>query len=162
MANLITHETVMAGRLLNAGHADAKDWFADLWQHSTIRRLSCADRAPRRGRGRTDGPQMGRVWQVDAADCATLEEAIERLNVPAVLTAEEAAFLERVPADWTEFRGFMEPMKGQDFGPDQSAYGLVHMLRHKGMVEVERREAEKASFIRRVPADLAQGEVAGG
>ena len=160
MAETITHDTVMAGRLLNASHADAKDWFADLWQHSTIRRLSCADRAPRRGRGRTDGPQMGRVWQVDAADCATLEEAIERLNVTAVFTEEEAAFLERVPADWTEFRGFMEPMKGEGFGPDQSAHGLIHMLRHKGVVEVERREAEKASFIRRVPADLAQGEEA--
>lgn len=162
MAETITLDTVMAGRLLNAGHADAKDWFADLWRHSTIRRLSCADRAPRRGRGRTDGPQMGRVWQVDAADCATLEEAIERLNVPAVLTEDEAAFLERVPADWTEFRGFMEPMKGEQFGAGESAHGLVHMLRHKGMVEVERREAEKASFIRRVPADLAQGEVARG
>lgn len=162
MADLITRDTVMAGRLLNAGHADAKDWFADLWQHSTIRRLSCADRAPRRGRGRTDGPQMGRVWQVDAADCATFEEAIERLNVPAVLTKAEAAFLERVPADWTEFRGFMAPMKGEEFEAGESAHGLVHMLRHKGMVEVERREAEKASFIRRVPADLVQGEVARG
>jgi len=159
MAEPITRDTVMAGRLLNAGHADAKDRFADLWQHSTIRRLSCADRASRRGRERNDGPQMGRVWQVDGVDCASLEEAIERLNVPAVLTEAEAAFLERVPADWTEFRGFLEPMKGEEFGPDQSAYGMVYMLRCKGMVEVERRESEKASFIRRVPAPVEKGEV---
>ncbi|XYD08865.1 hypothetical protein R1A27_28655 [Methylobacterium sp. NMS12] len=150
MAEPITMETLQAGRLQHAGHGDAKDWFADFWQHTTIRRLSVADRAPRRGRV-PKSPAMGRIWQVDGADCASLDEAIKRLNVPPVLTAAEGGFLERVPAEWTEFRGFLALMKGEEFGPDCSAYGMVHALQHKGLVEVERWEDKKASFIRRVP-----------
>lgn len=153
----ITREMIEAGRLLYAGHADAKDWSADLWKHSTLRRLSVADRVPR-GYRTPSSPAMGRIWQVDGADCASLEEAVGRLNAPPVLTEAEAAFLETVPADWTEFRGFMAPMKGQEFAPNCSAHGMVHMLRHKGMIEVERREAQRESFIRRVPeAALATG-----
>lgn len=104
---------------------------------------------------------MGRIWQVDGIDCASLEEAIERLNEPPVLTEAEGAFLERVPDVWTEFRSFMAPMKGQEFGPDCSAHSMVHVLRHKGLVEVKRWEDEKTSFIRRVPAtDAPAGGIA--
>lgn len=151
MSEPITMETVQAGNLRHAGHGDAKEWFADFWQHSTIRRLSVADRCPRRGY-HPKAPAMGRIWQVDGADCASLEEAIERLNVPPVLTKAEADFRERVPAVWTEFRSFMAPLKDQEFAPNCSAHGMVHVLRHKGLVEVKRWEEEKTSFIRRVPA----------
>lgn len=147
-AAVITMDSVLSGRLRENGHGDAKDWFATFWQHTAIPRLSAMDKHPRRGRG---GASV-RIWKVDGDECASLEEAVERLNVPAALCEDERAFLDMVPAEWTGLHDWLRPMKGQEFKPHSSAYGMVHMLRHKGFVETERRGEGRIPCIRRVPA----------
>lgn len=142
----ITRDTVMAGRLKDAGHADGRDWYATLWQHTTIARLSAIDRHPRRGRG----GKSARIWEVDGVACESLEQAIERLNVPPVFTDGEREMLALIPEEWVELRG-LRIQAAEELG--RVAGADIIMLRHKGAVENElrRENGRLVPWVRRTP-----------
>lgn len=145
----ITHDTVMAGRLRDAGHANyGKLGGATIWQHTTIPRLSAVDKPLDRAEAKKVGASRIRVWSVDGAACASLEEAIEQLNVPPVITAEEAEVLGRIPDEWIQLLPFREQV-GDELGRQVGITILT--LRQKGIVENELRPAEprREPWIRR-------------
>lgn len=147
MAGPITLDTVTAGRLRDAGHADAQDWFGVLYQHTTIPRLSAMDKLPRRGRRLPSE----RIWYVDGLPCASLDEAVAWLNVPAVFKDEEREVLARIPAEWTALHEFRVRL-GDELGRPVGA--TILMLRQKGAVENELRPGEdrrSVAWVRRVP-----------
>ena len=154
--NPITVETVMAGRLRDCGHADATDWFATLYQHTTIPRLQAMDKHPRR-RGSV---KSERIWQVDGVSCASLNEAIDRLAVPPVITAAEQEILGCMPTEWTELHNFRTAL-GERLG---RKVGIeILMLRQKGLVENELRRGEQRSvpWVRRSPAAITSAPQSG-
>ncbi|CAB4953358.1 unannotated protein [freshwater metagenome] len=144
---VVTLETVMAGRLRENGHGDAKDWFSVLYQHTTIPRLQAMDKFPRRGRT----VPSERVWSVDGLPCASLDEAVERLNIPAVLTDEEREVLDRVPVEWTLLVPFRKAI-GEELGRQIGT--TILMLRQKGAIENELRPGpeRRQPWLRRAPS----------
>ena len=158
----ITHETVIAGRLRDAGHLNyGKRGGGTIWQHTTIPRLSAIDR-PTLSEEETKrlGVSRLREWSVDGGKAGSLEDAIAALNVPPVLTDEEREVLERVPAEWVELHGFRTGL-GDELGRQ---VGLTIMtLRQKGAVENEMRPGpdRRQPWIRRAP-DAAPSQQDGG
>ena len=151
----ITLDTIRAGALRENGHANfGAGGSGYLLQHTTIPRLSAMDRYYRGKAAKEAGTSAARLWYVDGAEVASLDEAVERLAVPPVLTDAERTVLAKVPADWTELHAFLDAI-APEIAPPSSAYEVMFGLRHKGAVEVERREAVKRSFVRRAPEPAA-------
>ncbi|GJE77771.1 hypothetical protein [Methylorubrum suomiense] len=160
----ITRDTVMAGGLRDAGHLNyGKRGGGTIWQHTTIPRLSAIDR-PTLSDEETKrlGVSRLREWSVDGGKAGSLDEAIVALNVPPVLTGEEAEILERIPAEWIELHDFRTRV-GAELGRQ---IGLTIMtLRQKGAVENEMRPGpdRRQPWIRRAPdAAFTQAEAARG
>ena len=101
MADPITIETVVAGRLRDAGHLNyGKRGGGTIWQHTTIPRLSAIDRPTlNEEETRRLGVSRLREWSVDGGKAGSLEDAIAALNVPPVFTDEEREVLARVPVE---------------------------------------------------------------
>ena len=150
MAEPITMETVLAGRLREAGHLNyGKRGGGTIWQHTTIRRLKAIDRpALTDGERLTVGGRGLREWCVDGGKGGSLEDAIAALNVPAVLTEGEAEVLVHVPADWVRLHDFRTELR-QTLGR-QVAINLM-LCGDKGFVETDMRqgEARREPWIRR-------------
>ena len=167
MAETITHDTVMAGRLRENGHANyGKRGGGTIWQHTTIPRLSAVDR-PTLNDEETKrlGVSRLREWSVDGGRAGSLEDAIAALNVPAVLTPEEAEILAFVPEEWVQlvpFRHDIGERLGRKIGIE------IMRLRQKGAIENELRpgsERRGEPWIRKAPGvalEVAQGEAARG
>lgn len=156
----ITRDTVMAGRLRDAGHANyGKLGGATIWQHTTIPRLSAVDQPLDRTEAKKVGACRIRGWLVDGAACASLEEAIEQLNVPPVVAAEGAEVLVRRPDACFQPPLFREQAR-DELG--RQAGITILMLRQKGDIENELRSPEPSCepWIRRkLSAALATQEV---
>jgi hypothetical protein len=153
MAEPITLDTVRAGKLRDAGHLNyGKRGGGTIWQHTTIPRLSAIDR-PTLNDEETKrlGVSRLREWSVDGGRAGSLEDAIAALNLPAVLTDEEAEVLARIPAEWVELHDFRTRL-GEELGRQIGT--TILMLRQKGFVENELRPAEPRSkpWIRRTPS----------
>ena len=156
MADPITIETVVAGRLRDAGHLNyGKRGGGTIWQHTTIPRLSAIDRPTLNDEEtRRLGVSRLREWSVDGGKAGSLEDAIAALNVPPVFTDEEREVLERVPAEWVKLHEFRTGL-AEELGRQ---VGLTIMtLRQKGAVENELRPGpdRRQPWIRRAP-DAAQ------
>ncbi|MDH2313388.1 hypothetical protein [Methylobacterium brachiatum] len=107
MGEPITMETVRAGGLREAGHLNyGKHGGGTIWQHTTIRRLKAIDRPALTDEERRKHRGGLREWSVDGARATSLEDAIAALNVPTVLTEEEAEVLAHVPSDWVRLHDF--------------------------------------------------------
>ncbi|MFG7486340.1 hypothetical protein [Methylorubrum rhodesianum] len=154
MADPITIETVIAGRLRDAGHLNyGRRGGGTIWQHTTIPRLSAIDR-PTLSDEETKrlGVSRLREWSVDGGKSGSLEDAIAALNVPPVFTDEEREVLERVPAEWVELHEFRTGL-AEELGRQ---VGLTIMtLRQKGAVENELRPGpdRRQPWIRRAPIE---------
>lgn len=161
-ASAITLETVMAGRLRDAGHLNyGKRGGGTIWQHTTIPRLSAIDR-PTLNDEETKRLSVSRLreWSVDGGKAGSLEDAIAALNVPPVLADEEAEVLALVPEEWTKLVPFRRDL-GERLGRQIGV--TILMLRQKGFVQNELRPAEPRSepWIRReplLPANESQKE----
>lgn len=154
MAEPITLETIRAGQLRDAGHLNyGKRGGGTIWQHTTIPRLSAIDR-PTLNDEETKrlGCSRLREWSVDGGRAGSLEDAIAALNVPPVLTDEEAEVLDRIPAEWVELHDFRTRL-GEELGRQIGTTILT--LRQKGFIENERRRSEPRPepFIRRAPVE---------
>ncbi|OAH30799.1 hypothetical protein AX289_15450 [Methylorubrum populi] len=155
----ITHETVIAGRLRDAGHLNyGKRGGGTIWQHTTIPRLSAIDR-PTLSDEETKrlGVSRLRDWSVDGGKAGSLEDAIAALNVPPVFTDEERAVLARVPTEWVELHEFRTGL-AEELGRQ---VGLTIMtLRQKGAVENELRPGpdRRQPWIRRASVAAPQQE----
>ena len=167
MAETITLDTIMAGHLRDAGHLNyGKRGGGTIWQHTTIPRLQAIDR-PTLNDEETKrlGVSRLREWSVDGGRAGSLEDAIAALNVPAVLTPEQAEVLGFVPEDWVQlvpFRHEVSERLGRKVGIE------IMLLLQKGAIENELRpgpERRGEPWIRRAPgASLAveQAEAARG
>lgn len=113
--------------------ADARNWrmreaahynggaafFAYLHRCIEQPRLARFDRYDRKTRSVTS------TWRTDGQDAQSLADAIQRLNVPPVFTAEELAFLAKAPVDYET-----ERRKDVD-------YLIADAVRNKGAIEYE-------------------------
>ena len=155
----ITRDTVMAGRLRDAGHLNyGRRGGGTIWQHTTIPRLSAIDR-PTLNDEETKrlGVSRLREWSVDGGRAGSLEDAIAALNVPAVLTEDEAEILAFVPEEWTKLVPFRRDL-GEKLGREDVGTTIL-MLRQKGFIQNELRPGPERHepWIRRAPdAALAQ------
>lgn len=149
----ITRDTVMAGRLRDAGHLNyGRRGGGTIWQHTTIPRLSAIDR-PTLNDEETKrlGASRLREWSVDGGRAGSLEDAIAALNLPAVLTDEEAEVLAFVPEEWAKLvpfrRDLGEMLRREDVGT------TLLMLRQKGFIQNELRPGpeRREPWIRRAP-----------
>jgi hypothetical protein len=149
MADLITLDTVLAGRLREAGHLNyGTRGGGTIWQHTTIRRLKAIDRPALTDEERRERRGGLRQWSVDGGHAGSLEDAIAALNVPAVLTVGEAEVLAHVPADWVrlhDFRTALSGTLGRQVGIDLMLCG------DKGFTETDMRtgETRREPWIRR-------------
>lgn len=118
----ITVEDLKGLRLRHQAHLDGprgpKGWFGDVRQCIEHPRLSRFDKCHRATR------KVEVIWQVDWQPCASLEEAVAKLNEAPVLTDAEKAALERVTDDWQDLR------KGGGIND-------LIMLGYKGLIEWE-------------------------
>lgn len=135
-------ETVQAGQLRNAGHLNyGKLGGGTIWQHTTIRRLKAIDRpALTDEERRAIGGRGLREWSVDGGKAGSLDDAIAALDVPAVLTEDEAEVLSHVPADWVrlhDFRAALATTLGRQVGIDLMLCG------DKGLIETEMRPGKE-------------------
>ncbi|MCJ2112937.1 hypothetical protein MKK64_17285 [Methylobacterium sp. E-025] len=158
MAEPITLDTVYAGNLRDDGHLNyGKRGGGTIWQHTTIPRLSVIDR-PTLNDEETRRVGAGRLreWVVDGGRAGSLEGATAALNVPPVLTDEEAEVLRHVPAEWVELHGFRTALAEQ-LGREVGI--TVMQLRHKGAIENELRPGEPRArpWIRRTPEEATHG-----
>lgn len=93
---------------------------------------------------KTEGNRRTRTWYVDGAECACLEAAIWALNEPVVLTKDEQAALERIPAEFVSYRRMVDQLAGCEKPegaimpdtPHSKAHHLIDGLRAKGVVEL--------------------------
>lgn len=100
-----------------------------------------------------------RFYYVDGKECASFEEAIDRLNTEVELTDEERAALEHVPDDYGELRaieakvGGYDPAEREPGGfiepgtPRSRALGLMYALKVKGQIEYLPRPPRKQGAI---------------
>jgi len=149
MGEPITLETVRAGALREAGHLNyGKRGGGTIWQHTTIRRLKAIDRPALTDKERIEHRGGLREWSVDGARATCLEDAIAALNVPAVLSEEEAEVLAHVPSDWVrlhDFRTALAETLSRQVGIDLMLCG------DKGFTETEMRPGKerREPWIRR-------------
>jgi hypothetical protein len=99
---------------LNGG----SEWFGYVYRCVEHPRLSRHDKYMRKDRS------VASVWWADGVPCETLETALDAIQQPPVLTDEERAALELVPAEWADIR-------------DQLEYRVGRSLADKGLVEWE-------------------------
>ncbi|WP_018045447.1 hypothetical protein [Methylobacterium sp. 88A] len=151
----ITLDDVKAGKLRDDGHMNygpnGSGW---LMQHSAIPRLTCIDRGYAGAARQAAGLPFERVWCVDGMPVASLEAAIDALNVPPVFTDEERTVLEHVPVEWVERVAFSERIAakaGLPIGP------ALEGLHRKGALETAFRPGEPFAtvWIRRAPGEEA-------
>jgi len=89
--------------------------------------------------GNEAGERTRRYWLVDGQVVADLDEALERLNVPPVLTPEEAELLPLAPADWTPIRELRERLADRlPLDRPSELFRVLRSLTDKGMVEIQR------------------------
>lgn len=98
-----------------------KEWFG--YGHTCVEqpRLYRMDKYLRKDRS------VQSTWSVDAEDCASLEQAIERLNVDPVLTDLDSDTLARIPLAQIARDDFKE-MFGDDW------YTRLHWASRKGLM----------------------------
>lgn len=178
MAETITRDIVMAGRLRDAGHLNyGKRGGGTIWQHTTIPRLQAIDR-PTLSAEETKrvGATRLREWSVDGGKGSSIEDAIAALNVPPVLTLGEFAVLSRMPAEFDWLRAVQARIAGiaQEDAPtcvnDHPRYCSVHRaidgLHRKGFVTLDKRPIEGRNLFggpRTMPViRLAQEDAARG
>lgn len=178
MAETITLDTVMAGRLRENGHANyGKRGGGTIWQHTTIPRLSAIDR-PTLSAEETDrvGATRVREWSVDGGRAGSLEGAITALNVPPVLSLGEFVVLSRMPAEFDWLRAVQARIAGiaeenaptciNDHPRYCAVFAAIHGLHSKGFVTLDKRPIEGRDLFgkpRTMPViRLAQGEAAHG
>ena len=94
-----------------------------------------------------DDGGVTRTWMVDGADAASLEAAIEALNVPPVLTEDEQRILARIPLEFTDLRELEDKLAGvprpeggiMPDTPHAHVMDWLRALRDKGTIEYGRR-----------------------
>lgn len=118
---------------LNGG----REWFGYLFQCIEYPRLQRLDRYYRKDRN------VVSVWKVDGQEVESLDAAAEALNVPPILTPEEAVALALVPDEFTNLRQVENLIAGcerldgiRTSGAIADAITLLHALRNKGAVEL--------------------------
>jgi len=87
-----------------------------------------------------------RTWNVDGSDVASLEAAIEALNVPPVLTDDEQRILARIPPEFTDLRELEDKLAGvrrpkggiMPDTPHAHVMDRLRALQDKGMIEYGR------------------------
>ena len=116
MPDLITMDDVRASHTKERMHGHGTDFFFYIHQCNEFPRLSRFDRYDRKTRSVTS------TWRVDGQDVANLEAAIAALNVPPVLTDDEAEALKLIPDDFADIRKTVD-------------HGLRIRLDNKGFIE---------------------------
>lgn len=105
-------------------------------------------RAEANKRAKAGKPIDERTWYVDGTPCASLEEAIERLNKPIEFTEYELEVLEQIPSEFTpvvELRCKIAGIDQDDTGwthgvdsPLSKVANAFHFLMAKGATEYGR------------------------
>lgn len=104
-------------------------------------------RAEARKRDKAGLPHDERTWWVDGSPCASLEEAVERLNNPVEFTEFELEVLAQVPAEFTPLRELRHTIAGVDpevggihgaDSPLSKVMTALMMLERKDAVELGR------------------------
>lgn len=118
----ITVDDLKGCRMRHRAHLDGprgpKGWFGDVRvciEHPRLSRFDKCHRATRK---------VELIWQVDGEACASLDEAVAKLNEPPVLTDSEKAALESVTDEWQDLRR-------------QGITADLLTLGYKGMIEWE-------------------------
>ncbi len=139
---MITADDLRAAHVAPGGiHADGKDWFFDQRQCLEYPRFSVRDKQWRRER------KQKRTYIVDGhTEYETIEEAASALNVPVVLTVEEASLLAELTDEWRSVR--------DTHGQDRI---LLSELGAKGMIEY-RLGADRRSEFRKLPDGREEGK----
>lgn len=94
-----------------------------------------------------DDGGAARTWSVDGADVASLEAAVEALNIPPVLTEDEQRILAQVPPEFTDLRELEDKLAGvpnpegaiMPDTPHARVLRWLKALQDKGMIEYGRR-----------------------
>lgn len=119
MTGTITIDDLKACHMREAAHYNGgSKWFGYLHRCVEHPRLSRFDKYTREDKG------VKSTWRVDGNDCATLDDALAALAIPAVLTDEERAAL----IEWRDdFEG--------SWGRRGVGYAMLSALTNKGMLD---------------------------
>lgn len=88
-------------------------------------------------------------WSVDGQKCASLEEAVDRLNRPPEINLVEREVLSKLPDEWSA-RAVLKEMLGEGW------YEAIFLLRRKALIEAHEgafRRTELARELLAVPLD---------
>lgn len=131
---MITKEDI--GKFEYAAHYNARPDFGHGYRCIKYPRLYIIDW------GRKKTRTMEREWQVDGEKVADLDAAIAALNVPAVLTADEQALLDRIPAEFVNLRKLEKELSGTTGHvtpelavEEHRVHLLIYCLNNKGALE---------------------------
>jgi hypothetical protein len=119
------------------------EWFG--YGHQCIQqpRLYRLDRYGRKDRSVTS------TWSVDGEDCASLDEAVERLNVDPVVTADEIAALGLLTPEFQPLR----EIRATDAYKALPSGTLSHWCSRKGLVWAEKGQARLTELGQRILRD---------
>lgn len=135
---MITVDDVNKSHLAERAHFTGHGFFGYVKQCVEHPRLQRVEKCVRKTRA------VEVTWQVDGQNVASLEAAVEALNVPVVLTDDEAEALDLVPPTFAGLRAVEDkiaacprPAGGiQPNTPHSRALDLIHRLQNKGVVEL--------------------------
>ena len=124
-------------RLIEIAHVRYDDGFGYMYRAEQWPRLVALDR--HWPNGNEAGEKTVRYWLVDGQVVADLDEALERLNIPPILTPEEAEILPLAPAEWTPVRQVRESLADRlPLDEPRALFRLLRSLTDKGMIEIYR------------------------
>lgn len=157
----ITLDDVHAGKLRESGHLNyGRDGSGYLMRHTTIRRLQAIDRHYKGKAAEKAGTRAERLWLVDGVQVADLDAAVAALNVPVVVTDEEAAALAHIPGVFTERKHVMAAIEKAG-ARERPVLTILLGLGDKGLIEWGRIEgADDRRPIRTVRRVPDEGETA--
>jgi len=119
---MITADTLRACRFTEISHGHGPGMFVYVYLCTEHPRLQIKDVGQKSTRSIT------RTWLVDGKEVSDEPAAVAALNIPVVITPEEQAILDTLPADWTDApAGTRGDLVERTFG-----------LRCKGLVEWQR------------------------
>lgn len=126
----ITIEDLKNSHTKEQAHFTGQGFFG--YTHTCIEypRLSCIDKYLKSDRSVT------RTWRVDGVDVKDWNEAVEKLNVPPIITLDERMALDVIPDEFEGLRAVEKTVK-ERFG-DEEGRRLMYRLDVLGLTELGR------------------------
>lgn len=133
----ITVETLKGRKMEYAAHLNGgKAWFGHMYRCLDFPRLTKLEKSIRKTR------TVEVIWNVDGKPCESFEQAVERLNIPAVLTESHLKALAVVPIEFKSLRTVEREIGAAMCGPDASdadkkhaGISMIFDLRELGVIE---------------------------